>query len=161
MNIVDLKPVDFEQAMASVERLRLMGVLVRGPRSLTEICVCLSIDPRKVSLRLTELESAGLVSKENVLFYLSKLDQTTLKLLAAYLSKDGSIRQIPTNKPAKLKGLLNYLITVFTAGVFYTEKEVNMMIRQFHVDTAGLRRDLIDAGLLERESDGSAYWRPE
>jgi len=28
------------------------------------------------------------------------------------------------------------------------------------VDVSGLRRDLIDSGLMARESNGSRYWRP-
>jgi hypothetical protein len=43
--------------------------------------------------------------------------------------------------------------------VNYTEKEVNTILRRFHLDTAGLRRDLVDANMLARESDGSRYWR--
>jgi len=51
------------------------------------------------------------------------------------------------------------LVAVFEPGVNYTEKEINTIIRRFNVDTAGLRRDLIDSGLLARESNGSKYWR--
>jgi len=36
-----------------------------------------------------------------------------------------------------------------------------MIIRRFHLDTASLRREMIDRGMLERKSDGSQYWRPE
>lgn len=39
-------------------------------------------------------------------------------------------------------------------------EEVNFIIRRFHLDTAGLRRDMIDRGMLQRKSDGSQYWRP-
>jgi hypothetical protein len=45
-------------------------------------------------------------------------------------------------------------------GVIYTEKEVNQIIRRYNEDVAGLRRDLIDRGMLQRKSDGSQYWRP-
>jgi len=31
----------------------------------------------------------------------------------------------------------------------------------FHPDTAALRRSLIDAGMLERERNGTRYWRPK
>jgi hypothetical protein len=54
---------------------------------------------------------------------------------------------------------LNYLIQHFDLDRIYTEREVNEIIKRFHIDTAGLRRDLIDAALLARESDGSRYWR--
>jgi hypothetical protein len=43
--------------------------------------------------------------------------------------------------------------------VDYTEKEVNTILRRFHVDVSGLRRDLIDSGLMARASNGSRYWR--
>jgi hypothetical protein len=45
--------------------------------------------------------------------------------------------------------------------VVYTEKQVNAIIARFHEDVAGLRRDLIDRGMLARERDGSRYWRPD
>jgi hypothetical protein len=88
----------------------------------------------------------------------SDLDPKTRKVLAAHLTADGTIRQIPF-QPAKLRIILNYLIPAFKPGVEYTEKEVNTILRRFHEDTAGLRRDLVEAGWLARESDGSRYWR--
>jgi len=47
----------------------------------------------------------------------------------------------------------------FTPGAAYTEKEVNLIIKRFNADVSGLRRDLVDAGMLQRERDGSKYWR--
>jgi hypothetical protein len=55
--------------------------------------------------------------------------------------------------------VLNYLVQAFALSTNYTEKEVNQILRRFHEDTAGLRRDLVDAKMLSRESDGSRYWR--
>ena len=88
------------------------------------------------------------------------MNEKTRKVLAAYLKPDGSIRQLPSES-GKLLIILNYLLESFSPGVIYTEKEVNMIIRRFHIDTAGLRRDMIDRGLLQRKSDGSQYWRPK
>ena len=90
-----------------------------------------------------------------------ELDAQSRKVLATFLNADGTIRQIPLQEPVKLAVLLNYLIEAFTPGAIYTEKEVNVIIRRFNVDVSGLRRDLVDAGLLARERDGSKYWRPE
>jgi len=86
------------------------------------------------------------------------LDDKSKKVLKAYLNADGSIRQIP-NQPVKLQVVLNYLIQAFAPDTNYTEKEVNQILRRFHEDTAGLRRDLVEAKMLERISDGSRYWR--
>ena len=54
---------------------------------------------------------------------------------------------------------MNYMLDAFAFDVTYTEKEVNTILRRFHVDTASLRRAYIDYGFLARESDGSKYWR--
>lgn len=61
----------------------------------------------------------------------------------------------------KLHVILNYLIQAFAPATNYTEKEVNQILRRFHEDTAGLGRDLVDAKMLARISDGSRYWRVE
>jgi hypothetical protein len=79
-------------------------------------------------------------------------------VLVTYLNSDGSIKQIP-QQAAKLRVILNYLVTAFTPGVDYTEKEVNTILCRFHVDVSGLRRDMIDSGLMARESNGSRCWR--
>jgi hypothetical protein len=79
-------------------------------------------------------------------------------LLAAHLNADGTIRQIPIQQ-AKLRILLKYIIPAFKPGVDYSEKEVNSILRRYHEDTAALRRYLVEASLLARESDGSLYWR--
>ncbi len=34
-----------------------------------------------------------------------------------------------------------------------------MILRRFHLDTAALRRYLVDNGLMSRESNGTRYWR--
>ncbi len=82
------------------------------------------------------------------------------RVLAAYLNPDGTIKQIPF-QPAKLQIILDYLINAFTVGANYTEKEVNLILANFNPDISGLRRDLVDAGMLERKRDGSRYWRPK
>ena len=79
-------------------------------------------------------------------------------MLKAHLNADGSIKQVPL-QPAKLRVILGYLIPFFEFDTNYTEKEVNTILRRFNEDTAGLRRDLVDTGLLDRESNGSRYWR--
>jgi hypothetical protein len=87
------------------------------------------------------------------------LDEKSRKVLVSCLNPDGTIKKLPP-QPGKLKAILDYLVQAFTPGVNYTEKEVNTIIHRFHVDVSGLRRDLVDAGLLARERDGSRYWRP-
>ena len=78
------------------------------------------------------------------------------KIVKDYV-QNKKLRQIPL-KDKKLMAVLRWLLTFFEAERRYTEQEVNAIIEQYHEDTAGLRRDLIDCGLMGRERDGSAYW---
>ena len=51
------------------------------------------------------------------------------------------------------------VVDAFAFDTNYTEKEVNTILRRFHVDTAALRRYLVDNKLMAREGDGTRYWR--
>jgi hypothetical protein len=110
---------------------------------------------------LEKLARSQLAVERKVYVPAPELDEKSRKALKIYLNADGTIRQIPSSvvKPADFRVILDYLIQAFSPDVNYTEKEVNAIIKRFHEDTAGLRRDLVDMGLLARESDGSRYWR--
>ena len=174
--------LDFVKAVSDANRLRIIGLLTRGLASLTGVAAQLGIPVRDVVNHLGFLEHVGAVSQLEEMYQLDPsgmealskrqfgggreayvpapdLDAKSRKLLVSYLNADGSLRQIP-QQAAKLRVILEYLVTAFTPGVDYTEKEVNTILRRFHLDVAGLRRDLIDSGLMARESNGSRYWRP-
>lgn len=169
------------RALGNPERLRVIGALTQAPATVTQVSESLGISVRDALNHLTYLTHIGTVQKNDELYRLDQakvdalaraqlagprgfepdpaLDEKTRKVLKAYLNQDGSIRQMPL-QPAKLQVILEYLLQFFQPGTIYTEKEVNQIIRRFHEDTAGLRRDLIDRGMLKRKSDGSQYWRP-
>ncbi len=54
---------------------------------------------------------------------------------------------------------MEVIVQAFEHGKKYAEREVNLIIADFHDDFCTLRRDMISEGLLER--DGNAYWRVE
>lgn len=173
--------LDFVKAMADVDRLRIIGVLAERRASRSEIAGRLNMPLRDVVDHLTFLEYVGVIALKDNLYELNidkletlarvqlreekpeyipapDLNEKSRKVLVTCLNPDGTIRTLPP-QPSKLKVILAYLVQVFTPGVNYTEKEVNAIIRRFHMDVSGLRRDLVDAGLLDRERDGSRYWR--
>ena len=176
--------LDFVKAMSDVDRLRIIGLLAQKSATIKQVADELHMPFRDAFQHLSFLAFVEAVRETDGTYALAEdavealaknqfarprevyvpaphLDAKSRKVLATFLNPDGSIRQIPTNQPEKLKVILDYLVAAFTPGVDYTEKEVNTIIRRFNVDTAGLRRDLIDSGLLARESDGSRYWRVE
>lgn len=173
--------MDFVKAMASAERLRVIGALVRGRATRAEIAEQLHLPVREVFQHLSFLEHVNVVHEEDGVYELDEKAIETLargqfegkravyeaveetsedarKVLKAYLKSDGTLKQIPMD-PRKLRVILTFIVDVFPFDTTFTEKEVNTILRRFHVDTAALRRYLVDDGFMARESDGSKYWR--
>jgi len=175
--------MDFVKAMSSVERLRVIGALVRGRATQAEIAEQLHVPVRDVFNHLAFLVQVGVVREEDSFYDLDEKAIETLargqfqgqrpiydakeekqedvrKVLKNFLNADGSLKQIPP-MGNKLLIVLNFIVDAFAFKTNYTEKEVNTILRRFHVDTAALRRYLVDTKLMARESDGTRYWRVE
>jgi len=80
-------------------------------------------------------------------------------VVADYSRPDGSLKTIPAQRK-KLEAVLRYVVKSFEPGVRYSEKQVNRALAHFHEDTASLRRELVGAGLMQREPSEGVYWRP-
>jgi hypothetical protein len=173
--------LSFVKAMASAERLRVIGALVRGAATQSEIAGQLHLPVRDVFNHLAFLVHVGVVSETDGVYDLNEKaieslargqfegkrqvyvpeenqEEDVRKVLKTYLNADGTIRQLP-QEGKKMQIILNFLLDAFSFDTNYTEKEVNTILRRFHVDTATLRRNLVDYGFLDRESDGTRYWR--
>lgn len=170
--------LDFVKAMSSAERLRVIGALAHGPAAQSEIAEQLHAPARDVLQHLSFLVRVGIVRETDGMYELDEKAVESLargqlkdsrpqyqeqpedvrKVLKAYLNADGTIKEFPL-ETKKLVILLNFVVDVFAFDANYTEKEVNTILRRFHVDVASLRRDLVDHGLMARESNGSKYWR--
>jgi len=176
----------FFKALADANRLKLIGLLAQKESSVEELAAMLHISASTVSHHLARLGEIGLVTAKaegynnvyrletDTLEKLAKrlLAEETLpevakdldrkaydrKIFGDYLNPDGSIRQLPTSR-RKLDVILRYLADHFEFERTYTEKEVNHIIGALHEDISGLRRHLISTKYLDRERDGSAYWR--
>ena len=176
--------LNYVKTLSDAERLKVIGVLAVKPSSSAEIAKELKLPARQLFSHLGMLEQEGFIVQEESIYRLDlkkiekifrenfgKMDREIFKpeegsdldrrkILVNFLNPDGSIRQLPSDH-GKLEIILNYLLKAFQPGVIYTEREINNIIKPIQPDTAGLRRDLIDRGLLMRKSDGSQYWRPE
>jgi hypothetical protein len=181
MNAIGL--IDFAKTIANIDRLRIIGLLVKKPQRLSEISDVLGFHPSETAHHLAQLIHSGLIHVAGATYELDKdaleklareqfngerraftpkpdLENNQRQVLSAYLDPEGTLKTIPL-QPGKRQIILEYLLNAFNIGVNYREKEVNLILAHFHPDTAALRRYLIDAGMLERERDGSRYWRPK
>ncbi|GEM_PF-93364 len=77
-----------------------------------------------------------------------------------FLDREGRVTRWTTH-PHQRALLLTYLRDQFEIGRVYKEGEVNDLLKAWHTfgDHAVLRRELFEGGYLNREKDGSAYWR--
>ena len=173
--------LSFVKAMADAERLRIVGLLSLGDKRATEIASAIGIHPSQINRHLDRLIASGVVSEAEGVYQLNEKAIEALargqfagkrpsyeanqqepedvrKVLKNYLNPDGTLKQIPP-LGNKLLIILNFIVDTFAFDTNYTEKEVNTILRRFHVDTAALRRYLVDNGLMARESDGTRYWR--
>jgi len=172
--------LSFTKALASADRLRIVGLLSRGSKTASEIADGLGLHLSDVARHIEQLRSSGVVHEANGIYELDEKAIESLargqfkgkrsafeiedespnvrKILKSYLNSDGTIRQIPS-QANKLMIILNFIVDAIPFDSVFAETEVNTILRRFHVDTAALRRYLVDYGYMARESDGSAYWR--
>lgn len=80
--------------------------------------------------------------------------QKVLKTFFEY----GKLKAIPTQKK-KERIVLEEIVKAFETGRSYTEREVNIILADFHDDFCTLRRDMIGEGLMTR--DQQIYQRTE
>lgn len=178
--------VTFFKALADANRLKIVGLLAEKPYSVEELAELLKLKPSTVSHHLARLAEAGLVNAQSQSYYnVYRLDQSVLqekartmftqdelsnvaaevdadaydkKVIKDYSRRDGSLKILPSQRK-KLEAILRYIVQVFDVGKRYSEKQVNEMLARYHSDTATLRRELIGAGLMQREGGGGEYWR--
>ncbi len=178
--------LEFFKALADANRLKIIGLLAQREYTVDELAALLGLKASTVSHHLSYLAHVRLVSARAESYYsyyrlesraleeksrrlLSRealqatagdidLDAYDRQVVENFLLPDGRLKTVPMQQK-KLMAILRYIVKSFEVGRRYPEKEVNEIIRRFHEDTAGLRRDLIDHKLMAREA--GEYWRVE
>lgn len=173
----------FFKAMADESRLKIIGLLAGGERSVQELAAALALKEPTVSHHLAVLKAQGLVTvrAEGTTRWhalnraaLEKLAQRVLqpsshkappprggdaaedKVLQGFVDAEGKLKLIPASR--KKRGVvLRWLMKSFANGRRYSEAEVNAAIQEKHWDSATLRRELIGHKMLARKD--RIYWR--
>jgi predicted transcriptional regulator len=177
--------VTFFQALADLNRLKIVGILAQHAASVEELVEALDVQQSTVSHHLAKLKALGLVKMrkegqvhryyldEEILHTMAKqiLSPETLaeaappvarlsfeeKTLRSFIDANGRLKVIPAQRK-KRDVILQHLVQQFQPGRRYKELEVNEILLRFHEDVFTIRREMIVAGLLEREN--GVYWRP-
>lgn len=185
---MDAKPEYHEviNAVSNRNRLAIIALLSQKMQSAAELASEMDNKRGEVDDHLSILSNANLISRIEVgdeiyfkfnpktieevarqhlsrkptsnIFSELDLNQDQRRIISHYTNQDGRLRSIPT-KSNKLNAVLEYMIGSFDIGVKYKEGEVNHILSHFYDDTTTLRRLLIDYKLLDREKNGTYYWR--
>ncbi len=88
------------------------------------------------------------------------MEPDELEAFAYLLKEDNQVLRWPKKQAEKMFAL-HYLATKFDAAQRCSEKQVNAILGGRHLfdDHAMLRRELVVHALMDRTTDGSAYWR--
>jgi biotin operon repressor len=176
----------FFKALSDENRLKIVGLLAHQPYTVEKLADALGLSISTTSHHLARLASAGLVTvrveghyyyyslqtenlkemtqqmmKDDEIARLSQNveeDAFARKVMKAFVDRDGRITAFPAQEK-KFMVLLQYVVNAFERDVKYTEKQVNEILARYNADTSSLRRGLIEYRLMQRESNGSAYWR--
>ncbi len=173
------------KCLADRSRLQILKSLAQEDMYVERLAERLGLTPPTVSFHLKKLSEVGAVRSYKTQYYtmyslqegifrttilallLEKTEENDVlaqrdemyrqKVLKTFLQY-GKLVSIPTQKK-KERIVLEELVKQFEPGRRYTEREVNIILADFHDDFCTLRRDLIGEKLMQR--DQQIYWRTE
>lgn len=165
------------KCLADRSRLQILQSLSAEDMYVERLAGRLALTAATVSFHLKKLEEAGLVSHYKDQYYTvyqikkERLNSSLAQLVgpersetalqeereAAYRKKvldaffqDDRLKSIPAQRK-KEHIILEKLAQAFEPDRVYAEKEVNLILAEYHDDFCTLRRDMIGEGLLERK----------
>jgi len=171
------------KCLADKSRLQILKSLAREDMYVERLAERLGLTPPTISFHLKKLADVGAVRSYKTQYYtmyalqegifrttilsllLEESDEADLqaqrdeayrqKVLKTFFEY-GKLKSIPTQKK-KERIILEELVKAFEPGRTYTEREVNIILADFHDDFCTLRRDMIGEKLMARELQ--TYWR--
>jgi len=164
------------KCLADKSRLRIINNLLREPMYVELLAERLDLTPSTVSFHLKKLESCNLVTHKKEQYYVmytvnrEVLGETLLsmvrtekkdideemrqreyrdKILNTFI-KNGKLVQIPVQRK-KRRVILEEILKSFEHNREYKEREVNIIIADFHDDFCTLRREMIMEKMFTRD----------
>lgn len=171
------------KCLADRSRLQILKSLAQEDMYVERLAERLGLTPPTISFHLKKLADAGAVKSyktqyytmyalEKSVFMTSILELIQEKSDDAELQKQrdeayrkkvldtffeyGKLKSIPTQKK-KERIVLEEMVKAFEPDRRYSEREVNIILADYHDDFCTLRRDMIGEKLLAR--DHQIYWR--
>lgn len=182
INMTETEAVKLFKCLADKSRLQILKSLLSEDMYVERLAQRLGLTPPTISFHLKKLEDAGAVKSYKDQYYTmysicrdvfttniidiiseesaeageqkEREEAYRRKVIDAFVEY-GKFKSIPAQRKKK-RILLELIAEKFEPGRHYTEREVNIIIADFHDDFCTLRRDMISEGILKREK--SEYW---
>lgn len=178
----DAEAVRLFKCLADKSRLQILRSLTLEDMDAERLAERLDLTPATISFHMKKLVEAGVVSSYKQQYYTfytlhrevfdtpimdiivgaSEEAETQDKREAEYRRRVidsffeyGKLKSIPVQRK-KERIILEEIAKSFEVGKVYTEREVNVIIADFHDDFCTIRRDMISEKIMARE-DGK-YW---
>ena len=175
--MTEQETIGFFKCLADKSRLAILKSLMEEDMYVERLAERLGITSATVSFHLKKLEEAGAVTSRKDQYYtmysinkplfgvriIDILGEKTSeseaqkerekayreKVIASFFEY-GRLKSIPTQRK-KERIVLEEIAKAFQAGREYTEREVNIIIADYHDDFCTIRRDMISEGIMTRE----------
>jgi len=176
--VTEHEAIQLFKSLSDATRLQIVKTLYEEPMYVELLAQRLERTPSTISFHLKKLEEAGLVKAEKEQYYTvysireellsisihdivcTRSDQRSAqeererlyrqKVLDSFFQY-GKLLSIPVQRK-KERIVLEKIAENFQPGRQYTEKEVNLIIADFHDDFCTIRRDMVSEQILEREN---------
>jgi len=167
MSVPVSDPAGMLGALADPMRLRLLAeVAEAGPEGCNVDDLSRGdLSARQLRDHVARLAQAGLVESGGlgIVARLDRMHKASDELssgedpeIAAYFDEDGKLTELPRASVTR-RGVLTRIARCFEEGRTYSEAEVSALLYRVHFDYNGLRRHLIDFGIIERDRRGMQY----
>lgn len=181
--MTETEAIQLFKALADKSRLQILKSLAIEDMYVERLAQRLDLTPATISFHLKKLAQVGAVSSYKSQYYtmyslnrdvlntgileliLEKSDEADAQAQRdrAYRQKVidsffeyGKLKAIPAQRK-KERIILEVIAEQFDIDRTYTEREVNLIIADFHDDFCTIRRDMISEKLLAREN--GIYWK--
>lgn len=178
--MTELQVIQLFKCLADKSRLQILKSLCEEPMYVERIASRLGLTPPTISFHLKKLEEAGIVKSQKDQYYMIySINEEILnakildlikkesnekeiqeereleyrkKVIDSFFSY-GKLTSIPVQRK-KERIILEEIAKGFELGHIYTEREVNIIIADYHDDFCTLRRDMVAEKLLVRDDKG-------
>ena len=181
--MTESEAISLFKCLSDKSRLQILKSLAIEDMYVERLAERLGISAPTVSFHLKKLADAGAVTSYKNQYYMmyslnrKVFEVSILKILeeesdeaeirakrdAEYRKKVinaffeyGKLKAIPSQRK-KERIVLEVIADAFEYDRIYSEREVNIIIADFHDDFCTIRRDMVAENLLDRDSGG--YWR--